>query len=337
MLSSVLTKQQDEQKAMDQLNALVEGLREKIRLELDQPAEVPVISALPESENATHATALSENAQDVGESHLKKATTSAEPSTPPKSSYRDSSSPGQLQHSLSADSTSVELGLTPRTPGYPPGALIEVDGNSHRYIDSPAHSCPMPSNAALDHPYIDGAPAGLPRYRVNSDEDLYGFGWAGALGCGSTLFGERLLEPPTGGNNESLALSFDENSLLNDPSTRQRAAALAAAATADSLGATPQPAGSIGSNDSPIRSGGSFDGVNFRTGMSGHRGVSAAPRRRNNMSSMSISSMSRPRVRMMSEHRGIAHTRNNHPNHPGANGAPGPAPLKRRTADGFAG
>jgi hypothetical protein len=332
MLSSAMSKQREAQKNMAKLDALVEGLREKILLALDQPEDIPVISAAPKCDSPAHVTIVNPETIQEGESHLIKRPTSTTPTgsgpaTPPKANHRDSSSPGQVQHSLSADSTSVELGLTPRTPGYPPSSLLEMENNL-RYIDSPAHSCPMPSNAALDHPYIDGTPTGLPRYRVNSEEDLYGLSWAGALGCGSTLFGERLLEPTVGGN-EMLTLSFDENSLLNDPSTRQRAAALAAAAgTAVTF---PYSGSSAGSNDSPIRSGGSFDGVNFRTGMSGHRGVSAAPRRQRNVAASSIT-MSRPRIRMMSEHRGIAAARNT------VNAPPnGTSSLKRRTPDGFVG
>lgn len=334
MLLSVLKKKRVAQKNIAKIDALADGLRSKIQLELDQPEEIPVISTVPKPN--IHVTIDPEPVQDGAFHSTTRLTattpTGAEPSTPPKASHRHSSSPGQVQPCMSADSTSVELGLTPRTPGHPTGTFLEMEGN-HKYINSPAHSCPMPSNAALDQPYIDSTPTGLPRYRVNSDEDLYGLGWAGALGCGSTLFGERLLEPSISGN-DLLTLSFDENSLLNDPSTRSRAAALAAAAAAGTTGAFPQSGGSAGSNDSPIRSGGSFDGVNFRTGMSGHRGASAAPKRHRNIAASSVS-MGRPRVRMMSEHRGIAAARNANG---GAQGPAGSATTKRRTAtDGFVG
>ena len=187
---------------------------------------------------------------------------------------------------------------------------------------------PTPNHAAtLNHPFIDGSPAGLPRYRVNSDDDMYGLGWAGALGCGTTLFGERLIESSRHGasnilnapTNDILALSFDEHSLLDNSSARTRAAALAASAAAAN--------NNTGSQDSPLRSGGSFDGVNFRTGMSGHSGLSYPKRDRHNnhtgMLHASSASLPRRQIRMMSEHRGVAASR-------GA-AQQQQQPLKRRT------
>lgn len=319
MLESVIRKKQELQKQMDEINTLVDGLHNKIWLEQDRPEDVPVIGPIPASDKNT-VSLDTEPGKNRGVPPAGK-----EPSTPPKPFNRDTAFPGAVQPTMSTDSTTVELGFTPRTPGPPSGPFLEME-SSNRYAYSPAHSCPMPSNTGLDQPYMDCTPTGLPRYRVNSDDDMYGLGWAGALGCGSTLFGERLLETSTSGN-DLLSLSFDENSLLNDPSTRSRAAALAAAAGATS--SLPALASSAGSNDSPLRSGGSFDGVNFRTGMSGHRGASAAPKRHRNAVASSIS-MGRPRIRMMSEHRGIAASRNA--------GGTGSTSLKRRTnPDGFVG
>jgi hypothetical protein len=138
------------------------------------------------------------------------------------------------------------------------------------------------------------------------------------------LFGERLLESSRHGagnilaapGNDILALSFDEHSLLDNSSARNRAALLAASAASANNNNT-------GSQDSPLRSGGSFDGVNFRTGMSGHSGVSQPKRNRHNQHTgmLHASSASAPRrqIRMMSEHRGVAAVRG------------GGQPLKRRT------
>jgi hypothetical protein len=356
MLQSVERKQREVQRQLDQINTLAVGLHEKIVLEQSQPEEFPVIEPLKTSENAAsqqegHADENDTTADSAQPQHHQKHDPSdhhQQPTTPTKASQGDSSSPattsvGGVELTHSTDSTTVELGA-PRTPGPPVGynhhhggPYLEMEGgsgsqggsggggfHSEQYLNSPAHSCPMPSAATprLEHPYIDGTPSGLPRYRVNSDDDLYGLGWAGALGCGSALFGERLLESSRHGTanilsasgNDILALSFDDNTLLAHASTRSRAAALVAASGATAMAGGGSGGGS-GSIDSPLRSGGSFDGVNFRTGMSGHRGLSQPKRDRN-------SGGPRRQIRMMSEHRGVV----------GVGG--GTPSLKRKTTPG---
>lgn len=334
MLQSVTRKQFEVQQQLDEINRLAKGLREKIVLEQAQPEQHPVIS-LPQNAHIVDGQLITTH-----DTHLATVPDESHPTTPTKYRTVNNSSPttgdsGGNHSTLSNTSTNVELGA-PRTPGPPQssgaGPFLEMDHGSgsdsyaayDQYVNSPAHSCPMPTvnaTANLSQPYIDGTPTGLPRYRVNSDDDMYGMGWAGALGCGSTLFGERLLESSGHGTsnilnaagNDILALSFDENSLLDNASTRQRAAALAAAAGTHT-----------GLQDSPLRSGGSFDGVNFRTGMSGHSGVSQPKRNRNaHHTGMLYSSAVLPRrqVRMMSEHRGVAHARGTGPT----------TGLKRRT------
>ncbi|KAG7362236.1 zinc finger C3HC4 type domain containing protein [Nitzschia inconspicua] len=335
MLQSVTQKQMEVQQQLDEINRLARGLREKIVLEQAHPEDHPVITA------PKHAHFLDGQLMTT-DNHLPTIPDTLHPTTPTKYRTTNNSSPntggsGGNQSMASDTSTHVELGA-PRTPGPPQssgtGPFLEMDHGSgsgsysgyDQYVNSPAHSCPMPTvnaSANLSQPFIDGTPTGLPRYRVNSDDDLYGLGWAGALGCGSTLFGERLLESSRQGTNnilnaaagsDILALSFDENSLLDHASARNRAASLAAAAGAHT-----------GSQDSPLRSGGSFDGVNFRTGMSGHSGVSQPKRNRNahhtGMIHSSAATLPRRQIRMMSEHRGVAQVRGTAP----------PAGLKRRT------
>jgi Zinc finger, C3HC4 type (RING finger) len=336
MLQSVTRKQTELQEQLDEINRLARGLREKIVLEQSKPEQHPVIFP-PRNAHMIDGQLVI----DASDNHCATVPENSNPTTPTKYGTTNNSSPttggsGGNQSVLSDTSTHVELGA-PRTPGPPQssamGPFLEMEHGSgsgsyaayDQYVNSPAHSCPMPSVSATAHlsqPFIDGAPTGLPRYRVNSDDDMYGMGWAGALGCGSTLFGERLLESSRHGSNsilsaagnDILALSFDEHSLLDNASTRNRAMALAAAAGANT-----------GSQDSPLRSGGSFDGVNFRTGMSGHSGVSQPKRNRNahhtGLINASSATLPRRQIRMMSEHRGVAHLRGT-----------GPTPgLKRRT------
>ena len=147
----------------------------------------------------------------------------------------------------------------------------------------------------LVQPFMDGEPAGLPRYRITNDDDLQGLPWS--FGCGTGLFGERLIEQDCDTNNV-IAMSFDD-SLVDGPGARNRAAnrSLAARTIASAHWSSQQQEGGA---SGLLRSGGSFDGpINFRTGMSGHTGL--------NLSRKKSSPMSRPhQVRMMSEHRGIA-------------------------------
>jgi len=83
-----------------------------------------------------------------------------------------------------------------------------------------------------------------------------------------------------------MSLSFDDG--LVDAAGRGGGRSLAARTIAASANLS----------DGTLRSG-SFDGpINFRTGMSGHTGLS--------LSRKKSSPMSRPHIRMMSEHRGIA-------------------------------
>jgi len=330
MLQSVARKQLEVERQLAEINKLARGLQEKIELEQSHPEDHPVITP------PKNTTIIDGQLIATKDGNLATVKDDSQPSTPTKNFKCPNSSPAAASiggHSTrSNDSTAVELGapITPGQPNSSSGPFLEMEHGSgsasypyeQQYVHSPAHSCPMlTANAVLDQPFIDGTPAGLPRYRVNSDDDMYGLGWAGALGCGSSLFGERLLEPPTHGarniltatGNDILALSFDEHSLLDNARTRSQAAALSA-----SVGGV-----NGGSQDSPLRSGGSFDGVNFRTGMSGHRGLSQPKRDRanNHTGLLHASSAAQPRrqIRMMSEHRGVAAVRG------------GTGSLKRRT------
>ena len=282
MLKSVLRKQEELKHELNEINGLLDGLKEKIHIEQSSLPEHPVITPPKEIE----AEALVNDENDAS-SRLPEA-----PSTPTSGSPVDPSSPVGIRTTESTSSTEVNLGAHPRTPAHytPP---------SEAYIDSPAHSCPMPGSVlqhhGLSHPFMDGEPAGLPRYRINSDDDLHALPWT--FGCGSTLFGERLIEQQCDAENV-MALSFDD-SLVDDQGNGAGRSnvgrSLAARTIAANANLTP--------GDASLRSG-SFDGpINFRTGMSGHTGLS--------LSRKKSSPLSRPHVRMMSEHRGIAATARN--------------------------
>lgn len=271
MLRSVLRKQEELQRELEEINGLVDGLKEKIQTEQETLPEYPVITPPKEIE----ADILVNDENDV---------TSREPTTPPTRRMEDPlepSSPGGIEVTGSISSTEVNLGTNPRTPAQ------QISPHLEQYGHSPANSCPMPGylQHELSQPFIDGAPPGLPRYRVNSDDDIHGLPWT--FGCGSTLFGERLIEHECDPGH-GLALSFDDSLVDGHVGPGRSLAARAIAANAN-----------LTSGDT-LRSG-SFDGpINFRTGMSGHTGL--------NVSRKKSSPMSRPHIRMMSEHRGIAAT-----------------------------
>jgi hypothetical protein len=297
MLQSVTKKQQELRKELEQINLLAKGLEDDVKLQLQEPENHPVITPLHPPEAAK-----------VNDENDEKALMKL-PATPPKITKLEYPSQMGLQLTQSTDSTAVELGdaqidpHTPRTPAQ----------NHHNAIllHSPANSCPMPIDSRLSQPYIDCESQGLPRYRVNSDDDLHGLTWG--FGCGSALFGERLLEQDANSGNV-MTLSFDD--MLIDAT-----GALGVANTAANMASSINGGGETTySTDSSLQSG-SFDGgggVNFRTGMSGHRGLNQARKK--------TSPMSRYRqIPMMSAHRGI----------PAARGGPGPgAGLQPRRPQG---
>lgn len=277
MLRSVLRKQDELQRELEEINGLVDGLKEKIHTEQESLPEHPVITPPKEIEEEI----LINDENDVS------ARAHEAPSTPTTDdTVHHSSSPNNGIEVASASSTEVNPGGNPRTPAQ--------QHSSPNYMPSPPNSCPMPGHLhhhELSHPFIDGEPAGLPRYRVNSEDDIHGLPWT--FGCGSTLFGERLIEHECDPG-QGLALSFDDTLVEGTLATRNGTGrSLAARTIAANANLTPGDSHSLRS--------GSFDGpINFRTGMSGHTGLS--------LSRKKSSPLSRPNIRMMSEHRGIAAT-----------------------------
>lgn len=147
---------------------------------------------------------------------------------------------------------------------------------------------------------------GMPRYRRNSEDDLNAF----AYGCGSALFGNDFLNF---GEEPRVGLSFD--SLDNTPRPRSQPRLEGTSSTNQGAATSParpiqrqSPMSSFMSAATPMLSS-SFDAVDWRTGMSGHRGLSKSSPRSNGIT--------RTSVRMMSEHRGVGTVRaSRHSNSP---------------------
>ena len=308
MLHSVRKKQEELLKELDQVNALAEGLEDDIRQQLEEPENHPVITPAPEP--------IKVNDENDELAMMKM------PATPPKINKVDyAPHVAEIQLTHSTDSTAVELGddsgaeprviehhhlhhqqhpHTPHTPRTPAG-------QEEQLVHSPANSCPMPISNSLDHPYIDCQTQGLPRYRVNTEDDIHGLTWAG-FGCGSSLFGERLLEQDANPSANIMQLSFDD--ILVDSGGANHARQNHHESHHSVNGETSYSTDNSSLQGNSSLQSGSFDGgtVNFRTGMSGHTGLSLA-RKRN-------SPMSRYRqIPMMSAHRGIPAARGTHPQH----------------------
>jgi len=332
MLQSVLEKQQEMQRKLDEISNLAIGLKKKIILEQEMPEEVPVISPLFPEKSSTSMEGeispanLEKNNASAVNLHSSIGT-SPHPVTPTRPRTPIGGIVGQLSTESSVNSTVVELGTSPRTPSQ--NSRYYTGEQEREFVYSPAHSCPMPSARVtavnLDQPFLDDdAPSspGVLRYRVNSDDESSGLGWAGVLGCGTSLFGERLLDSSDQGSANNIfntsntrnsdILRMSQTALMQQSNAQRRAAALAVAAGSSAyrgIGLLE----SSGSADSPLRRSGSYDGggggVNFRTGMSGHSGL-GRPNRDFSGLDQNGESVSQPRRRMlmseMSQHRGAA-------------------------------
>mmetsp|Transcript_20004 Transcript_20004/g.46765 ORF Transcript_20004/g.46765 Transcript_20004/m.46765 type:complete len:797 (-) Transcript_20004:3014-5404(-) len=314
MLQSVIGQQQELQKKLNEVTSLSMALRKEIILEQDKPEEAPVIT--PSTKKKTVTIGRSEREVVNAPTDESNATFGGpHPMTPTKGFTPQpySGSPVEWKQGIvsvpSADSTAVELGANFRTPVQGPNEnapyiaehpLEEAyNRQQNHYSYSPARSCPTPTNhtattttnsSHLDQPYLDDESYGngVLRYRVNNDDELSGMGWAGVLGCGSSLFGERVVQPSHRGDSavasnifqsssNGFGLSLDQNTLIHNSNVQRRAAALAHVAVGSAhTNATRAIDCGGGQGDSPLRRGGSFDGgagVNFRGGYSNHGGL----------------------------------------------------------------
>ena len=332
MLKSILEKERAMEKKLKKLKDLSEGLKKGIILEQDKPEEVPVIS-VPIHRQREEVEPSASSAHDgntaAAVSIQANLGTGQPPKTPtrPTSSYLPRSPRSAGQDSVaSVDSTVVNLGMSPRTPSQRTQNIAEDQQGD--YVYSPAATCPLPRTNTtsispnLNQPFLDDdAPSstGVLRYRVNSeDNESSGLGLAGYLGCGTGLFGERLIESSDSRTRNSINRNSDifrmsQNALMQQANAERRAAALAAVAavgTSNLRGVgllDDRPSGDY--SHSPLRRGGSFDngaGVNFRTGMSGHSGLA---RTHQNLDHPGSQQPRRRMVMNMSQHRGAAQIR----------------------------
>jgi hypothetical protein len=215
----------------------------------------------------------------------------------------------------------------------------DVAGSSHNNINTNIN------NNNNDYNSYDGpVTSGLPCYRVNDEDEFHGINLG--FGCGTALFGERMLEShytnnniaASGGGtgdaeNSLMALSFDENSVLDDEDEdpeggnsitvggveptlgdiSRAAASVPALLAASRRSISPvrnnnNNAAASGANSGPhsspnsptLRGGGSFDGINFRTGMSGHTGLNSISKKKKAPNGRPATALPR-----MSEHRAM--------------------------------
>lgn len=159
-----------------------------------------------------------------------------------------------------------------------------------------------PSPNSIDNSEIsnlDATAPGMPRYRRNSDDDLNAF----AYGCGSALFGKDFLNF---GEEPRVGLSFDSLDSSSGPRPQPRLPTSSSSSQPQRSSPVQQIQRQTQVSDfmsaaTPILSS-SFDAVDWRTGMSGHRGLSKTSPRAN-------STITRASIRMMSEHRGAGSVR----------------------------
>ena len=274
MLDSVMQKRLKLQRELDEINLLADGFKEQIIDERDRPEDHPVIGA--RKDTVAERRYNDENEIDPLAKH---------PKTPERAL------PQNLGQTRSLDTgeanESAQLAHTPAQENLSPERLP--------YVASPPRSCPIPTtrfdhpiDGALHQPFMDTPTAGLPRYRVNQDEEYVA---ANFFGCGSGLFGENLIEdapmPSLGTpdmDNPLLAISLDE-----DETTHSRGLP-ARLRTAEEF-----------TRGSPARSG-SFDRVNFSTGRSVHNGAAHTKKHQS-------PNPQRSSARLYSDHRGAATVR----------------------------
>jgi hypothetical protein len=137
------------------------------------------------------------------------------------------------------------------------------------------------------HCDVEHIPAFTRFRRSTSEDDIRSL----AFGCGSSLFGENESQVEKGGDGLT-GMSFD--SIEEHAPSR--------VAHRSSQGRSLQTPTSHLQQSASLSSP-SFDNINFRTGMSGHRGLSSAK------AASPGKTITRSEIRMMSEHRGIGQIR----------------------------
>ena len=268
MLTSVSEKEKELERALQETKELAAGLRRLIQRTQESPEQHPVVNDPRATEDIMKEVSV--------QNRISEGRTRANAPSPIDTTASYSPTTNGVLRASQSDGAEYY------------GASSRPSDTTPMTLDSPARSCPMPTFEEDNHNTVPQS--GLPPYRVNNDEDFTGLSLG--FGCGSSLFGDRLLAPSAPSSN-LMSVSFDE-SLVDQGNSSS--AARANRLLSMSL---PAPRTEIYQlPESPIRSGGSFDGVNFRTGMSGHRGLNQARKK-------SSPSAQRREVRMMSVHSGL--------------------------------
>lgn len=246
LLDTIESRGRDLQSTLDENRQIEASLRGQINSELEKEPCHPVIVELPDH-------ALSSNSRDSD---------SSQPLTPTGDDrHKENASLRTPDKSMRINrDSSLEL---PGQDGSPASALSDNNGG-YRSGNRPSPACPR-SPSSIDN--ADIARSGIPGYRrAVSEDDLDSL----SIGCGVALMGQGSglwgtgPEPWEGGTNPGLLRSGEQpqhpSSDDGNPSTRVRPRTMT-----DSLmmHATPTLTSS-------------FDGIDFRTGLSGHRGLSNA-------------------------------------------------------------
>ena len=293
MVETLSLRGKDLQAALSENQQLESHLKAQVEKELQHEPIQPIISEAP-AEN-------DEKEDPIRQNEKPKMASSGVPGY--DNPLLIPGSPREVFTSQASDSSGLQLVNENR-------ALLYSDSNTRL----------PPSPNSIDNSEFNRFEAnapGMPRYRRNNDDDLNEFSY----GCGSSLFGKGFLNFEAA--EHGLGLSFDSLEDVHQP-RGHHARQLENSIRADqgSLSSPSRPLQNqthltnFMSTASPMLSS-SFDTVDWRTGMSGHRALSKTSPRSTNISR---------NVRLMSEHRGIgagrAASRNS--NSPSSSPASGP-------------
>jgi len=264
LLETIESRGKDLQSALDENNIIEATIRKQIEAGLQEIPSFPIISELPKCDDILHPTTSKDQDDDQHALH--------HPHTPP-SDHNAASSAGQHKTPhRTPPSTETELGSIENR--------LAFFGLTNLYPSSPNSI----DNSDLPAPT-------LPNYRHTRDDDeLNHF----AIGCGAAFIGQTATASLFG---ES---STPRNDLLAG-TTRESCTAEGRAIGPSRPRDAESPNHHFMMPDGPTLTS-SFDTVDFRTGMSGHRGL--------NHTKPGHSPTPRGYTRlMMSEHRGIGRVR----------------------------
>ena len=290
MIETLSLRGKDLQGALSENQHLEARLRTQVEKELEKDPDKPIISEAPRVEDET-----------ISESTVNPLEKAELPSD--VQGYENPllipGSPREVIISETSDSSGLEM----------------VGENRVLLYSDAANRLPSSPNS-IDNSDFNGNAPGMPRYRRNNDDDLNEFGF----GCGSSLFGKGFLNFEEA--EQGVGLSFDSLD-GNHPGQNNPRQAENTSSTRSFQGSVSSPSRPLQNQSnltnfiaaaSPMLSS-SFDTVDWRTGMSGHRALSKSSPRATHVSR---------NVRLMSEHRGVGRAASRNSNSPSSSPATHP-------------